>query len=173
MPTVSRLLRTSGRFAARAATLATLFALAACGGGGNWSNQKAFVTVGGNVTGLTGTVVLRNNGNDSVTVSTSGTFKFGLSIANGSAYAVTVSTQPAGQFCTVTSGSGSAAADITNVAVNCVSDATIGGTVSGLTGTLVLQNNGTNSLATATNGTFQFTQRVGAGRPYNAADLGK
>ena len=171
MPTVSRLLRTPGRFAARAATLATLLALAACGGGGNWSNQKAFVTVGGNVTGLAGTVVLRNNGNDTVTVSTSGAFKFGLSIANGSAYAVTVGTQPAGQFCTVTSGSGNASADITNVAVNCVSDATIGGTVSGLTGTLVLQNNGTNSLATATNGTFQFTQRVGAGRPYNVTVL--
>ena len=171
MPTVSRLLRTPGRFVARTATLATLLALAACGGGGNWSNQKAFVTVGGNVTGLAGTVVLRNNGNDTVTVSTSGAFKFGLSIANGSAYAVTVGTQPAGQFCTVTSGSGNASADITNVAVNCVSDATIGGTVSGLTGTLVLQNNGTNSLATATNGTFQFTQRVGAGRPYNVTVL--
>ena len=175
MPTVSSLLRAPGlvarRVAGRTATLATLLALAACGGGANWSNQKAFVTVGGNVSGLTGTLVLRNNGNDNVTVGTNGAFKFGLSIANGSAYAVTVGTQPAGQFCTVTNGSGNAGADVTNVAVNCISDATIGGTVSGLSGTLVLQNNGGNSLATASSGTFQFTQRISAGQPYNVTVL--
>jgi len=153
------------------ASITLLLGLTACGGGANWSDQKAFVTVGGTVAGLTGTVTLRNNGGDDLAVTASGPFTFKLSIANGASYAVTVASQPAGQFCTVTNGSGTANADVTGVTVNCISDATIGGTVSGLNGTLVLQNNGGNNLATATNGTFQFTQKVAAGRPYAVSVL--
>src|SRR4029453_2437712 len=45
---------------------------------------------------------------------------------------------------------------------------TIGGTVGGLSGSgLVLQNNGGDDLAVATNGTFSFKTTVDAGSPYN------
>jgi Putative esterase len=77
-------------------------------------------TVGGTVTGLTGTVVLEDNGGDNLTVSASGSFTFATSLAQGAAYDVTVGTEPAGQTCTITGGSGTMpAADITNIAVAC------------------------------------------------------
>ncbi len=161
------LLRQVTRFAAAG----LLLTLVACGGSGNWSSEKGYVTVGGTVSGLSGTLVLRNNGGDDLTTSSNGAFSFKLLIANGSAYAVTVATQPSGQFCTVGNGSGTATGDVSSVSVNCVSDVTIGGTITGLVGTLVLQNNGSNSLATASNGSFQFTARVKAGQPYSVSVL--
>ncbi|HXS30100.1 MAG TPA: hypothetical protein VN755_04615, partial [Steroidobacteraceae bacterium] len=56
--------------------------LAACGGGddsggsGGGSTPPVTYTVGGNVTGLSGTVVLQNNGGGNLSVSTSGAFTF-------------------------------------------------------------------------------------------------
>jgi hypothetical protein len=83
-------------------------------------------TVGGSISGLTGSVTLQNNGSDDLTASADGSFTFGTSLADGAAYAVTVSTQPIGQACNVTTGSGTiAAADVTNVGVVCVDDAVL------------------------------------------------
>lgn len=81
--------------------------------------------IGGTVTGLrTNPVVLQNNLGDDLTVSANGAFQFMTGLQNGAQYAVTVKTRPAGQLCTVSSGSGTvAAADVTNVAVSCI-DAT-------------------------------------------------
>ena len=76
-------------------------------------------TIGGTVSGLAGTVVLRNNGADDLTVNASGAFTFATPVATGVPYNVTVGTQPAGQVCTVQNGSGTASANITNVAVTC------------------------------------------------------
>lgn len=167
-PPAAPLLRTPTRLA----PLALLLALAACGGSGkNWSGDKGFVSIGGTVTGLSGSLVLRNNGGDDLAVGANGNFTFKLSIANGSAYSVTVATQPTGQFCSVSNGTGTATSDISGVAVSCVSDVTVGGVITGLTGTVVLQNNGGNSLAAASNGSFQFTTRVQAGRPYSVTVL--
>jgi len=61
----------------------------------------------GNVTGLTSgkSVTLLDNGTDSYT-STGGSFIFPTPLSAGSAYLVTVSTQPTGQTCTVSNGSG-------------------------------------------------------------------
>lgn len=70
--------------------------------------------------GLTGTVVLQNNGGDDLSVTLS-SFTFSTSLNSGAAYAVSVLTQPAGQACTVSNDSGVvASANITNVAVSCV-----------------------------------------------------
>jgi 6-phosphogluconolactonase (cycloisomerase 2 family) len=79
------------------------------------------VTIGGTVTGLTGTgLVLQDNGGDNLTVSANGAFTFATALASGTAYAVTVLTQPTGQTCTVTAGSGTTGSSMgTNVAVNC------------------------------------------------------
>ena len=79
-------------------------------------------TVGGTVSGLGAgrSVGLQDNGGDNLTATASGAFTFVTKIASGSAFAVTVLTQPTGQNCTVTAGSGTMQANNTNtVAVSC------------------------------------------------------
>jgi hypothetical protein len=84
----------------------------------------ATYTVGGNISGLTGSVTLRNNGADNLIGSANGAFTFATALATGSAYAVSVFAQPTGQTCTVANGSGTiASANVTGVTVNCVDDA--------------------------------------------------
>ena len=121
-------------------------------------------TVGGNVNGLAGSgLVLRNNGGDDILIPLAGPFAFTFSAhADGAPYAVTVNTQPTGlsQTCTVSNDSGTlAGADVTDVTVNCVTDTfTVGGTVSGLTGSgLVLQNTGGDDILVPPAGPFAFT----------------
>ena len=78
-------------------------------------------SVGGTVSGLTGSVTLQNNGGDDIIKTTNDGFAFVTELEDGVAYAVTVSTQPTGQTCEVTNGSGTiATADVTDVDVNCV-----------------------------------------------------
>jgi hypothetical protein len=79
-------------------------------------------TVGGTVSGLTGSgLALQNNGGDTLAIAANGPFTFVTALGGGSAYAVTVSAQPADQTCNVTNGSGMiAAANITNITVVCV-----------------------------------------------------
>lgn len=126
-------------------------------------------SVGGVVSGLSGTVVLRNNGADDLSVSADGSFTFETELASGAAYAVTVQTQPATQTCVVTSGSGSlGSADVTDVSVSCSSNTyTVGGSVSGLTGTVVLQNNGGNDRSINADGSFTFSTPVSQGATYS------
>jgi alpha-tubulin suppressor-like RCC1 family protein len=145
------------------------FAAGCSGGGGGGSAPPppppppATFTVGGTVAGLAagGSVVLQNNGGSNVTVSANGSFTFGTAISSGGAYAVTVLTQPASpaQTCTVTNGTGTVSANVANVAVNCVTSTSsfgISGTVSGLIGSIVLQNNGGADQTVAANGGFSF-----------------
>jgi len=131
-------------------------------------------TIGGTVSGLTGTgLVLQDNSGNNLAVSASGSFTFSTAVASGAAYSVTVLTQPTGQSCTVTNGSGTASANVTNVQITCsLAYYTIGGTVSGLTGTgLVLQNDGGNNLAVSANGAFTFSNPVARGTIYNVTVL--
>ena len=121
------------------------------------TNPLPRYTIGGGfMTGLSGTgLVLRNNGGDDLAVASSGTFTFATSLTSGSGYAVTIASQPSGQTCSVSNGSGTVSgANVTSVSVTCVTNPpprfTIGGTVTGLTGTgLVLRNNGGDDLAVA------------------------
>lgn len=138
------------------------------GSGGGGGTGGPF-TIGGTLTGLaTGSsVVLQDNGADNLTVTTNGAFTFKTSIAKSGAFAVTVFTQPTnpGQTCTVAAGTGTVTANVTTVAVTCTTNAvtaTIGGTVSGLvTGTsVILQNNGGDSLTITANGAFTFKTPV-------------
>jgi trimeric autotransporter adhesin len=128
-------------------------------------------TTGGAISGLTGTVVLQNNGGDTQSIGTDGNFMFPTPVAEGSAYLVTVKTQPAAQTCSVTNGTGTmGAARVTNVAVVCAANTySAGGTVSGLAGTVALQNNGSDSLVIAGNGTFTFAAPVAQGGTYSVA----
>ena len=134
-------------------------------------------TVGGTTSGLAGSesVVLQNNGGDNLTVNANGSFTFAASVAQGSAYNVTVLTQPSTQTCTVTNGSGTiSTSDVTNVLVTCSTNAyTVGGTLSGLAGSqsVVLQDNGTDNLTLSSNGSFTFATSVAQGSPYNVTVL--
>jgi hypothetical protein len=136
-------------------------------------------TVGGTVSGLLGTVVLQDNGGDDLNVDASGPFTFATSLVRGASYVVTVKTQPAGQLCSVGSGTGTvAAADVTSVSVTCVvvepplePRYTVGGTVSGLVGTVVLQNNGGDDLSVGVTGPFTFATSLVSGAPYSVTVL--
>jgi len=64
--------------------------------------------------------VLQDNGGDNLSVGANGSFTFATPLAPGTAYSVTVKTNPTGQSCTVSNGSGSiGSANVTNVAVSC------------------------------------------------------
>jgi len=92
--------------------------LAACGGGGEESD------VGGTVSGLSAgaSVTVRNNGEDTLTLTANGPFHFPIFVPAGNPYSVVIVTQPAGQSCTITNASGlldGAADPVSNVAVTC------------------------------------------------------
>ena len=140
--------------------LVAAISLAACGGGGGGGAAAggATYTIGGTVSGLTGAgLVLQNNFSDDLTVAVNASsFVFATPLTNAASYQVAVKTQPAGQTCSVTSGTGAVSgANVTNVAITCVAGTyTVGGTVSGLAGAgLVLQNNLSDDLTVAVNAT--------------------
>jgi len=146
----------------------------------NWSGGDVAppptYTIGGSVAGLSGSVVLQDNGGNDLTVAANGPFTFGTALTTGAAYSVTVRTNPAGQTCTVANGSGTVGtANVTNVAVTCSSALTysIGGTVSGLSGTAVLQDDGGDNLSVSANGSFTFATRLGTGSAYDVTVLSK
>jgi 6-phosphogluconolactonase (cycloisomerase 2 family) len=168
-----------------AATCAVLFLLAAC----NQDSQRhssgeapppepptppasQSYSVGGAVTGLAGTgLSLQINGGETVAVSGNGSFTFPTAIATGSSFAVTVATQPSNpaQVCTVSGGSGTINANVTNVAVVCSTNTyTLGGTVSGLVGSGLTLVSGTGeSLSISGSGAFAFPTRIADGAAYN------
>jgi uncharacterized repeat protein (TIGR03803 family) len=159
-----------------AVAIAALF-LVGCGSGGSGTNPPPQTyTVGGTVSGLSGTgLVLQNNGGNNLSISENGSFTFSTAIAAGGAYSVAVLTQPSNpvQTCTVANGTGIANTNVTNVQVSCATTTyTIGGTVWGLSGTgLVLQNNGGNNLSISENGSFTFSTAIAAGGAYSVAVL--
>src|ERR1700722_15727070 len=103
-------------------TTLLLTSLSACGGGGHSSAPMATYTVGGTVTGLSGSgLVLENNAGAGLAISAPGAFIFMGGLSAGSAYSVTVATQPPGQQCEVANGSGIVGtANVTNVAIACI-----------------------------------------------------
>ncbi|WP_434389011.1 hypothetical protein [Melittangium boletus] len=131
--------------------------------------------VGGTVTGLVGTGLKLKNGTETLNVAANGAFQFATPLETGVAYAVTVSTQPTGpaQRCTVSGGEGiMGGADVTSVTVNCdTSKFTVGGTVSGLNGTLVLGNGTQEVTLTGTgssaNTSFAFPTGYETGTAYD------
>jgi hypothetical protein len=137
------------------------------------------LTVGGTISGLAGgEVVLQINGADDLSVKANGKFKFPKALKKGTAYAVTVKTQPAlpvKQTCTVNQGSGSMGdKEIANVAVSCTTNQyAVGGTVSGLAKKskgLVLELKGEKEVEVTKNGNFVFPDaRLPDGGDYNVA----
>lgn len=97
--------------------------LTACGGSSSTGTTSATsYSVGGSVSGLSGTLVLQDNGGDNLSISQNGSFAFMTTLAPGASYSVSILTQPANQTCTITSGaSGTLQASISSVLVSCVS----------------------------------------------------
>jgi CHRD domain len=92
--------------------------IVSCGGGSGGSSGPATYTVGGTLSGATGTVVLRLNGGSNLSMA-NGPFTFATMIANGLPYNVQV--VDANDRCTVSpNGAGTmGTTNITNVAVTC------------------------------------------------------
>ncbi|MCP5502717.1 MAG: carboxypeptidase regulatory-like domain-containing protein [Leptospiraceae bacterium] len=130
-------------------------------------------TIGGTVSGLSGSVILQNNSGDDKTITADGNFSFATAINYNTTYSVTIKTQPTGQSCSVSSGNGTATDNVTNVSVTCVSVYTIGGTVSGLTASgLVLQNNSGNDLTIESGANnFVFSTSLFGGGTYSVSIL--
>ncbi|MCP5498861.1 MAG: Ig-like domain-containing protein [Leptospiraceae bacterium] len=114
-------------------------------------------TIGGSISGLSGTLVLQNNAGDDLSLTSAGTFTFSTAVANS--YSVTVKTQPTGQTCTVTNGNGAATANVTGVSVSCATSTfSISGNLSGMGSgkNIILQLNSGNDLTLSANGSFTF-----------------
>lgn len=104
----------------------TVVSLAACGGGGTDAPPPpppsgSMYSVGGAVTGLgAGKTVTLRNGTEPLRVNASGPFVFTTKYSNNNGYAVQVQTNPTGQTCAVSNGSGTInGANVSNVNVTC------------------------------------------------------
>ena len=163
--------------------IACTLALAGClshsdGGGG-----PITYTLGGTVSGLNGSVVLENNGSNDLTVSSNGSFAFPTQtissnfysqVANSGTYSITIISQPAGQTCAVSNGSGtvSSGSNISNVSVTCSTNYySISGTASGLNGAVVLQNNSGDNLTVSASGAFTFPTQLTDSSAYSVTVL--
>lgn len=102
--------------------------------------------VSGTITGLTsGGLVLLDNGGDATAIGANAAhFTMPTPVPYGSAYAVTIQSQPAGLTCSLSGASGTMGLGGAIVAVSCSANTyTVGGMITGLTaGGLVLLDNG-------------------------------
>ena len=87
------------------------------------------------MSGLSGTVVLTNGGADK-SIAANGAYTFDSSVNSGSSYNVTVKTQPTGQACSISNGTGTASANVSNINVSCANTLKIFVTNSKYTGSL-------------------------------------
>lgn len=137
--------------------LASAFLTACGGGGGGTTAPAATYTIGVTVNGLSGTLVLLNNGVNPLNVTADGSFNFSTAATNGTPYAVTVSSKPALQTCTVSNNSGNVSGADINLTVNCSATTyTIGGTITNLSGTVGLHISTGENLTNLSNGTYSF-----------------
>ncbi len=121
-----------------------------------------------NLAGLAGgSVVFQDNGADNLTLTANGTFAFPTQIASGSAYSVSVLTQPTtpSQTCIVPNNAGTVTSGPVTVNATCTTNSfAVGGTVTGLPAAgiagLVLQNNGGQNLPIGADGAFAFPPQL-------------
>ena len=151
--------------------LILLFVGCAAENEGSSSSSSSAFNIGGTVTGLSGVLIIQNNSGDDTVVKQTGSedvsFTFKTSISSGSTYSVSVKQQPNSQACTASDASGTTSQNISNITIACTNSSyNVSGTVSGLTGSVVLQNNGADNL-TVSNGSFTFTNKINKGSPYN------
>ena len=125
-------------------------------------------TISGTVVGMLSgqSVTLQNNSGDNLTVSSNTSFSFTTKVASGVTYLVTVLTQPTGQTCTPNLNSGVVSDNVSDVSIICSYTVyTVSGNVSGLSGTIVLQNNYGSDQTLTSDGNFSF--KVASSAKYN------
>lgn len=84
------------------------------------SSISASYSIGGAVSGLSGTGLQLQNGSDVINVSANGSYAFPTYLAPGNTYQVTIKTQPSGQTCTLSNASGTVtSSNATNINVVC------------------------------------------------------
>jgi hypothetical protein len=137
------------------------------------------LSIGGSVSGYSGGTgfALQNNGGDTLTITKNGAFKFPTLVPVNGAYKVTVSGQPSGpnQTCTVSLGTGTATANVTNVSVVCpavfhpINVSVVG--VLGANGAMQLQDNGGDNLLTPKNGDYVFATTIAHGSSYDVSQF--
>lgn len=128
-------------------------------------------SVGGAIQGLASAGLVLANGTDTLVLASGATsFTFAAAVPEGSAYSVSIRTQPSGQACSVGSGSGTmGASNVSTVQVNCSASAyKVGGQLSGLTGVGLILANGADTVSPAANATsYQFPGAVASGGSYS------
>jgi ribosomal protein S11 len=115
---------------------------------------------------------MQDSKSDLLTFTTNNTQTFATSYASGSTYTVSVKTQPSGQTCTLSSNaSGTITSNIT-VTATCTTNVvnfTISVAVTGLTGTLVTQDDKADNLTFTTNSTQTFATSYASGSNYTVS----
>lgn len=128
-----------------AAIALSAFALVGCTPSVSDGGTIPQYTIGGSISGLAADGLVLANGSETLNVSPSAShFVFSNRQAMGSAYAVTVQSEPSGMTCGVAEGTGIlASSNVSNVVVTCQQIYSLGGTASGVTRSgLVLANGG-------------------------------
>lgn len=140
----------------------------------------SYYSISGNYSGLAGSglKIRLNNTGEVLDFSVPGdsaadTFAFSQRVVAGTNYAVVVSQQPSNlnQTCTVTNGNGTISANVTNVAIACVTkEYTLSGSVTGLAGAEVITvqlNGGSDQLLSTS--TTSFSWNVTDGTVYSVS----
>src|SRR5712675_8951 len=122
------------------------------------------------VTGLTGTLVMQDDKADNLTFTTNNTQAFATSYASGSSYTVSVKTQPSGQTCTLSSNATGTITSHTTVTATCTTNTfTSSVAATGLTGTLVMQDDKVDNLTFTTNNTQTSATSYASGSSYTVS----
>lgn len=143
----------------------------------NVNQASNIYSIGGSISGLAARGLVLTNGLSTVRPSSSSTtFTFPLKQAENSTYSVAVSSNPEGQTCTVSNGSGIITSNsITNVAISCQrTPGQLSGTVSGLTTSGLKLTNGAEEISISSGATtFSFSTRILTGDSYSVSVTGQ
>ena len=149
---------------------------AGCGGGGGGDSAPPPAprfTLGGSVSGLSGSGLVLANGTDTIVVDAGATaYTLPTTLTSGSPFSVTVQTQPTGQTCAVADGSGTmGSANVTSAVVTCITNTyTVGGSIGGLIGSGLVLANGSDTLAVDANATsFTLPTAVDFGSTFSVS----
>jgi phage tail sheath gpL-like len=175
------------------ATLLSALSVSGCGGGNdalvggaiNGLGTGLSVTIQNTASGSTSsttttTTTSTSSSTEVLTLTTNGPYSFTTGLSSGASYSVSVVTQPTGQVCTVTNGSGSVdsnADNVRSVDITCLTSASLDATVTGLalgaSVTLTAYNSGTttalSTLSLSTNGTATFPGTLTTGQAYSVS----
>jgi len=89
------------------------------GGSGGSGGGGVTRTIGGTITGLTGTLGLKLNSEAAQNFTSNGSYTLSATVADGASYTVAVDSHPLTQFCYLANATGTATSNITNVNADC------------------------------------------------------